>query len=97
MLMVVPIYLNFFTPNGDGYNDRWNVVGINPTSNQLYNAQVYIFDRYGKLIKQISPTSDGWDGTFNNEDLPSTDYWFKVEYTEKNTQKVFKGHFSLKR
>jgi gliding motility-associated-like protein len=29
--------------------------------------------------------------------MPSTDYWFKIEYTEDGIQKEFKAHFSLKR
>ena len=45
----------------------------------------------------MSPDSLGWDGTFNGELLPSTDYWFKVEYNEDNIRKEFKSHFSLKR
>ena len=53
------------------------------------------FDRYGKLIKQIDPNGLGWDGTFNKELLPSTDYWFTIEYTKNNITKEFKGHFSL--
>ena len=54
---------------------------------------------YGKLVKQIVPSSlsDGWDGTFNNIPLPSTDYWFTLDYTENRAQKQFKAHFSLKR
>jgi gliding motility-associated-like protein len=48
-------------------------------------------------LKQISPETSGWDGIFNGELMPSTDYWFKVEYTEDNTRKEFKSHFSLKR
>jgi valyl-tRNA synthetase len=39
----------------------------------------------------------GWDGTFNGEALPSTDYWFTVEYEENGESKIFKAHFSLKR
>ncbi|WP_159780413.1 T9SS type B sorting domain-containing protein, partial [Flavobacterium sp. 9AF] len=39
----------------------------------------------------------GWDGTFNSKDLPSTDYWFTVEYQENQQNKVFKAHFTLKR
>jgi gliding motility-associated-like protein len=85
-------YPNYFTPNGDGYNDFWN---INLPEN--YNGLISIFDRYGKLIKQISPSSIGWDGTFNGELLPSTDYWFKVKYLEDNINKEFKSHFTLKR
>jgi gliding motility-associated-like protein len=85
-------YPHFFTPNGDGYNDTWNIVGLKAT------AKIYIFDRYGKLLKQISPTGNGWDGTFNGHLLPSTDYWFLVEYDdEQNATKQFRAHFAMKR
>jgi len=87
-------YPKYFTPNGDGYNDTWNIVGLNQP-----NAKLYIFDRYGKLLKQVVPSSlsNGWDGTYNNQPMPSTDYWFTLDYTENGTQKQFKAHFSLKR
>lgn len=87
-------YPNYFTPNGDGINDTWNIIGLNQPV-----AKLYIFDRYGKLLKQLSATDDseGWDGTYNQELLPSTDYWFSLDYTEKGVAKQFKSHFSLKR
>jgi gliding motility-associated-like protein len=85
-------YPNYFTPNGDGYNDTW-VIRL-PIE---YDGLITIYDRYGKVIKQISSYGTGWDGTYNGNPLPSTDYWFKVEYTENNTRKEFKSHFSLKR
>ncbi|WP_443632543.1 T9SS type B sorting domain-containing protein [Candidatus Marifrigoribacter sp. Uisw_064] len=87
-------YPRFVTPNQDGYHDTWNIIGIatgDPT------AKIYIFDRFGKLLKQISPLGEGWDGTYNGNPLPSSDYWFRVEYTEDDIQKEFKGHFTLKR
>ena len=83
----------FFTPNGDTYNDTWNIFELR---NQA-NAKIYIFDRLGKLLKQLSPADPGWDGTFNNKDLPASDYWFVVYYKEKNEDKIFKSHFALKR
>ncbi len=92
MVMDYPLY---FTPNGDGYHETWNIVGI---SNQV-DAKIYIFDRYGKLLKELSPTAIGWDGTFNGADLPSSDYWFIVNYREPSDdiKKEFKAHFTLKR
>lgn len=84
-------YPNFFTPNGDGYHDTWNIFGLDDS----YAANINIYDRYGKLLKQISPNGSGWDGTYNGNILPSTDYWFKIEYTEDNVRKEFKSHFSL--
>ena len=92
MIMDYPLY---FTPNDDGYHDTWNIIGI---SSQV-DAKIYIFDRYGKLLKQLSPTGAGWNGTFNGEPMPSDDYWFTVEYREPSdgTQKQFRAHFTLKR
>jgi gliding motility-associated-like protein len=84
-------YPNFFTPNGDGYHDTWNIFGLDDS----FAANIYIYDRFGKLLKQISPNGEGWNGTFNGQILPSTDYWFRIEYTENNVRKEFKSHFSL--
>jgi gliding motility-associated-like protein len=87
-------YPHYFTPNGDGIHDTWNVVGLENEP----RAKLYIFDRYGKLLKQLSTTGNGWDGTYNGYLLPSTDYWFKIEFPNlKSEWKEFKSHFSLKR
>ena len=79
-------YPRFFTPNNDGYNDSWGI----KTQQKII---VDIFDRYGKLLKQLQ-TNDRWNGTFNAKSLPADDYWFVLTYSEG---KIFKGHFSLKR
>ncbi|QLE02132.1 T9SS type B sorting domain-containing protein [Galbibacter sp. BG1] len=85
-------YDKFFTPNGDAINDYWQIAGINAFTQA--NSLIYIFDRYGKLVKQLDPTSKGWDGTYNGIDLPASDYWFRVKLEDGRD---FKGHFSLKR
>ncbi|AWH84219.1 hypothetical protein HYN59_03420 [Flavobacterium album] len=92
---VSPIdFPNFFTPNGDGYHDYWQPFGLWDQP-----AVVYIFDRYGKLLKQIStsPDSNGWDGTFNGQPMPGDDYWFTIQYTVGTETREFKSHFALKR
>ncbi len=87
-------YPKFFTPNNDGYNDTWNIDGLK--SDQ--KGQISIFDRYGKLLKQFSAHSQGWDGTYNGALLPATDYWFVIDYqTSSGNERTFKAHFSLKR
>ncbi|WP_391593654.1 T9SS type B sorting domain-containing protein [Winogradskyella sp.] len=53
-----------------------------------------IFNRYGKLIKELDPLSVGWDGTLNNAKMPATDYWFKVTLQDGRT---FTSHFAIKR
>ncbi len=82
----------FFTPNGDGFNDTWNVIGVNTPKNS--NSLIFIFDRFGKLLKQISPNGQGWDGTFNGQLLPADDYWYTLDLQEGRSAK---GHFALKR
>ena len=90
-------YPKFFSPNGDGIHDEWQILGIS----ELTNPDIFIFDRYGKLLKQIDENSPGWDGTFNGRALPSSDYWFKLEY-DRNDQGVVvasttRKHFTLLR
>lgn len=82
----------YFTPNNDGYNDTWQVYGI---SEQFQpNSVIYIFDRFGKLLKELDPKGIGWDGTFNGNPLPNNDYWFEVTLQDG---RLFRSHFSLKR
>lgn len=82
-------YPKFFTPNGDGINDFWKIENLN----QPY-AKIYIFNRYGKLLKQIGSNGTGWDGTFSGSPLPASDYWFSI-FLEDG--RIIKGHFALKR
>jgi gliding motility-associated-like protein len=82
----------YFTPNGDGFHDYWNVKGVSALYN--YRSIIYIFDRYGKLLKQIGTTSAGWDGTYNGQPMPADDYWYSIELEDGRSAK---GHFTLKR
>jgi gliding motility-associated-like protein len=94
MNAVIINYPKYFTPNGDGYHETWNITHLASTNP---DAPIFIFDRLGKLIKEITPSTEGWNGMYNGEPLPSSDYWFTVDYSEKGTAKIFKAHFSLKR
>lgn len=85
-------YPKFFTPNGDSYNDFWQIKNLDKKG--WGASKIYIFDRYGKLIKQLNPNEEGWDGTLNNRNLPATDYWFVLELP---TGKSIRNHFTLKR
>jgi gliding motility-associated-like protein len=83
---------NYFTPNNDGFNDYWNIKGV--SSNFYQNASIHIFDRFGKLLKQISPLSQGWDGKYNGQNVPSEDYWYVIKLQD---DRILKGHLALKR
>ncbi len=83
-------YPKFFTPNNDGVNDYWNI----PNSKYEKNLQIFIYDRYGKLVSSFPSYNIGWDGNYNNTQLPSDDYWFVVTRQDGRTHK---GHFAMKR
>lgn len=86
----IPIIGNpgFMTPNGDGYNDTWQIQGIS-----LYpKSQIYIFDRYGKVLATIDSTKKGWDGTYKGKQVDSGEYWFSAQL---DNGRIIKGHFSL--
>ena len=84
-------YPKFFTPNGDGYNDLWNIRCL-----QTQPGIISIFNRHGKLLNQFKTNFPGWNGTYNGRLLPASDYWFIVTYYDENgKEKQFKSHFSL--
>ncbi len=84
----VLLYPKFITPNEDGVNDIFQLKGTEYFS----SSELFIFNRFGKLLYQQIGNRLNWDGTFNDESLPSNEYWFMV--TIEGMPSV-KGHFSL--
>lgn len=90
--VIIIDFMRYFTPNSDNYNDGWRIF----ESEYLINAQIFIYDRYGKVITELDPNGETWDGTYNGVDLPSTDYWFKVDFDDnEGKRRSFKSHFTL--
>ncbi len=82
----------YFTPNNDNINDFWNVKGLDLNNG---NPALSIYNRFGKLIYSFNPLNNiGWDGTYNNQNLPTDDYWFLLEIPNNED---YSGHFTLKR
>jgi gliding motility-associated-like protein len=79
----------FFTPNGDNTNDVFTLAGMSA----FPYATVVIFDRYGQIVAALNNANRFWDGTFNGNRLPATDYWYVIQL-DKNSEEI-KGHFSL--
>tara|TARA_R110002033_G_scaffold47786_5_gene93274 strand:+ start:55599 stop:57380 length:1782 start_codon:yes stop_codon:yes gene_type:complete len=90
-------FLKFFSPNGDGVNDEWFIEGLE----ELNSPIVLIYDRYGKLIRQLDPSKSTWDGFYNGLQMPASDYWFQLSYLDDNGDRIvakyIENHFTLKR
>ncbi|WP_282135886.1 T9SS type B sorting domain-containing protein [Seonamhaeicola maritimus] len=83
--LIVP---KFFTPNNDGQNDTWVV------EDPLNEVEgVFIYNRYGMLIKTLYELQAGWNGLFNNQLMPVNDYWYVIKLKDGNQ---INGHFTLK-
>ncbi len=85
----------FFTPNNDSYNDTWHIINLTTAYTET-TAEVNIFDRFGKQVTTLTAESEGWDGYYNGNPLPSGDYWYSVWYEDSDGNPIVKrGHFSL--
>jgi gliding motility-associated-like protein len=82
---------NFFTPNGDGFNDRWEIdyFRINPA------ATVEIFDRNGVKIISYRGNEPGWDGTSRGNPVKADSYWYVISFDDGSAPK--KGYVSVVR
>ncbi len=81
---------SWFSPNKDGEFDHWTVPGIQETYPE---AEFTIYDRWGKKLVEFKGEDDGWDGSYNGTDMPSTDYWYECIIRE--IDKIYTGHFTL--
>ena len=89
-------YPKFLTPNGDGKNDTWKIKGAN--SSFYPSSNITVVDRHGKIVAIIPIDSEGWNGTYEGNTLPSNDYWFRIQLTDRNGKThQHQGHFSLLR
>ncbi|WP_299229197.1 T9SS type B sorting domain-containing protein [uncultured Psychroserpens sp.] len=82
----------FMTPNGDGRFDTWHITGVET----LPGTIIYIFDRYGKLLKTLTSNSPGWNGFYNGHLMPASDYWYLAKVRKGDIAFEVKGHFSLR-
>lgn len=80
----------YFTPNGDGVNDVWHIINIEA----FPNANIYIYDRFSKLLVKLKGSDAGWDGTYDGHPMPMDDYWYILFDEAIGT---CSGHFILKR
>ena len=83
---------NYFTPNGDGQNDEWEIKYVEG----FPNLWVAIYDRQGRQLKYIVKQGT-WDGSYNNTELPTGDYWYIIKLNGENDKREFVGHVTIYR
>ena len=86
---------NGITPNGDGFNDYFQIDGID----QFSNNNVKIFNRWGEVLFETTDPSSGWDGMHpNGKEAIQGVYTWTVFAKGQNDKLIEKrGHLSLLR
>ncbi len=80
---------NLFTPNGDGINDTWVISNI-----FTYNAEVFVFNRWGTEVFSTTNYQNDWNGTNTSGDqLADGTYYYVVKVGDK----VYKGAITILR
>jgi gliding motility-associated-like protein len=82
---------NFFTPNGDGFNDTWEI----PFMATHPDARIWIYDRFGRLMTSYLYGDGGWDGTTNGKAAGEDTYWYVIKLD--NNSRPMKGSLTIKR
>ena len=89
---------NVFTPNGDGFNDYFEIVSQN-----IYSFEIRVYSRWGLLIHKGSNLDLPWNGKILGEDAIEGVYFWHIIYQEYNGQgggyeeKIVKGTVTLMR
>ncbi|MDT0620463.1 T9SS type B sorting domain-containing protein [Croceitalea vernalis] len=84
---------DFFTPDGDDWNDTWGPENLEAFPNVL----TIIFDRYGRELYRMEINDPAWNGLYHNKNLPTGDYWYVIKLRGANDDREFVGHFTLYR
>lgn len=84
---------NTFSPNADGVNDTWEILGIEKYPNCL----VKIYNRWGQLVFQSTGYGLGkrWDGTYEGRTLGASAYYYTLDLRDDEDSEVRKGYISL--
>jgi len=84
--------VNTFTPNGDYYNDIWNIDNM-----ELYpDADVQIFNKWGNLVHHQTGLYEPWDGLINDSPAPSEVYYWIINLNQPERE-VLKGFITIVR
>lgn len=82
---------NAFTPNGDGYNDKWKISGLE----NYPGTEVNVYDRRGLPVfkEVITKKPLEWDGKLNGSQIPTGNYWYTIKVSDG---RVYTGWLMIK-
>lgn len=85
---------SLFSPNGDGINDTWEILGIE----EYPNCNIRVFSRWGQLVFQTTGYSKQkrWEGTSKSgRELSEGAYYYVINLRDKQNDQPLKGTVSI--
>lgn len=85
---------NTFSPNGDGTNDKWEILGID----NFPDCNIQVFNRWGQLVFQTTgyPLEKRWDGSsLSGNELASASYYYVINLRDEKYDKPLKGTVTI--
>jgi gliding motility-associated-like protein len=76
---------NAISPNGDGLNDYWRIIGLEAFS----SSRVIIYDRLGIKIFESEDYQNNWNGSFNGSPIPDGTYFYEIYLSNNEIKKGF--------
>ncbi|MEI6408409.1 MAG: gliding motility-associated C-terminal domain-containing protein [Bacteroidota bacterium] len=87
------LIFNGISPNGDGKNDDWRIIGIE----NYPNNEVSVFNRWGNLVFRKKPYDNdhAWDAASGGQYLPDGTYFYVIDLG--NGEKALSGYLQILR
>ncbi len=87
---------NTFTPDGDEFNQSWN---IHIEGVDIYNFELFIFNRWGEVIWESHDPSVGWDGTYKGKIVQQGTYTWIIRVNDilNDDKHTFNGFVNVMR
>ncbi|WP_311949688.1 gliding motility-associated C-terminal domain-containing protein [Mucilaginibacter terrae] len=80
---------NTFTPNGDGVNDTWQIIGLSSDLSTL----VKVFNRNGEMVFESRGYPTAWNGQHKGKKLPAGAYYYII--STRSSKQVLSGSVTI--
>jgi gliding motility-associated-like protein len=80
-----------FTPNGDGWNDAWQIDLID----MFPDCEVEIYNRWGEMLFRSVGYKQPWDGRYNGGDVPVGTYYYAVKLNDPKFPEAYTGPLTV--
>jgi gliding motility-associated-like protein len=90
-ILCEPIPENHFTPNGDDFNDTWEIGRIE----KFPDFELFVYNRWGQLVHRQENEFKSWDGKSLGLLLPDATYYYVVFLSKSDKKNFIKGAVSI--